>query len=139
MIPMNIQATSRLADADRWDMADFLGDMYSQGVLTKEEYEARRDFALKAVTRAEVQALFRDIPKDMDAWKAERKMALVKAAKEQAEESRKTPPARMPYWLVAAGAFGVFANLFVADGAVRLTLAGLGLCAVLLGTLLKRT
>lgn len=88
MTPMNIQATHRLADADRWDMADFLGDMYSQGVLTKEEYEARRDFALKAVTRAEVQALFRDIPKDMGAWKSERKMALAAREREEAQEQK---------------------------------------------------
>lgn len=107
MEKMNLGGAIRMTDAERWELTDYLGDMYSLGALTKQEYEARRDFTLAAVTRMEIQALVRDLPQSMESWKARRAAAL-----QQAKEQQKAPAAPViPHWLVTSGVLLAFLSL----------------------------
>ncbi len=52
----------RAADADRDRVAGFLGTAYSEGRLSKDEYDARLESALSARTYAELDQLVTDLP-----------------------------------------------------------------------------
>jgi Domain of unknown function (DUF1707)/Domain of unknown function (DUF4190) len=55
-------AKIRAADADREHMAGLLGTAYTEGRLTKDEYDARLDAALSARTYADLNQLVTDLP-----------------------------------------------------------------------------
>ena len=55
-------AKIRAADADREHMAGILGNAYTEGRLTKDEYDARLDAALSARTYADLNQLVTDLP-----------------------------------------------------------------------------
>lgn len=52
----------RAADADRDRVAGILGTAYSEGRLSKDEYDARLDSALSARTFADLDRLLTDLP-----------------------------------------------------------------------------
>lgn len=52
----------RAADADRDHVAGLLGTAYSEGRLSKDEYDARLDAALSARTYGELDQLVSDLP-----------------------------------------------------------------------------
>jgi hypothetical protein len=55
-------AKIRAADADREHMAGLLGTAYTEGRLTKDEYDARLDAAWSARTYADLNQLVTDLP-----------------------------------------------------------------------------
>jgi Domain of unknown function (DUF1707)/Domain of unknown function (DUF4190) len=55
-------AKIRAADADREHMAGILGTAYTEGRLTKDEYDARLDAAWSARTYADLNQLVTDLP-----------------------------------------------------------------------------
>jgi len=55
-------AKIRAADADREHMAGILGNAYTEGRLTKDEYDARLDAAWSARTYADLNQLVTDLP-----------------------------------------------------------------------------
>ena len=55
-------AKIRAADADREHMAGILGTAYTEGRLTKDEYDARLDAAWSARTYADLDQLVTDLP-----------------------------------------------------------------------------
>lgn len=55
-------AKIRAADADREHMAGILGTAYTEGRLTKDEYDARLDAAWSARTYADLNELVTDLP-----------------------------------------------------------------------------
>ena len=55
-------AKIRAADADREHMADLLGTAYTEGRLTKDEYDARLEAAWSARTYADLEQLVTDLP-----------------------------------------------------------------------------
>jgi hypothetical protein len=55
-------AKIRAADADRERMAGILGTAYTEGRLTKDEYDARLDAAWSARTYADLNQLVTDLP-----------------------------------------------------------------------------
>jgi hypothetical protein len=52
----------RAADADRDRVAGILGTAYSEGRLSKDEYDARLDSAMSARTFADLHSLVTDLP-----------------------------------------------------------------------------
>jgi hypothetical protein len=56
------RATMRAADADRERVAGILGTAYSEGRLSKDEYDARLEGALSARTYAELDQVVTDLP-----------------------------------------------------------------------------
>jgi hypothetical protein len=52
----------RAADADRDRVAEYLGAAYSEGRLSKDEYDARLENALSARTYADLDQLVTDLP-----------------------------------------------------------------------------
>lgn len=82
---MNLKATARVGDAERWKMAEFLGEMYAQGVLTKSEYEARLGQALHMATAAGLKALACDMTEQWFSWNAA-------ASSKEAEQAKLTDP-----------------------------------------------
>lgn len=57
----------RAADADRDRVAEFLGMAYTEGRLTKDEYDARLGAAFAARTYAELDKLVADLPRQAPA------------------------------------------------------------------------
>jgi hypothetical protein len=55
-------ATVRVGDEEREQAARALGDHYAAGRLDRAEYDERLDQAFSARTRADLAALFRDLP-----------------------------------------------------------------------------
>ena len=56
------QGTMRAADADRDQIAGILGTAYSEGRLSREEYDARLQAALSARTYADLDHIVTDLP-----------------------------------------------------------------------------
>ena len=56
------QGTTRAADADRDRVAGVLGRAYSEGRLSKDEYDARLEAALSARTYADLEQVVTDLP-----------------------------------------------------------------------------
>jgi hypothetical protein len=56
------RTTMRAADADRDRVAEYLGAAYSEGRLSKDEYDARLENALSARTYADLDQLVIDLP-----------------------------------------------------------------------------
>ena len=56
------RTTMRAADADRDRVAEYLGAAYSEGRLSKDEYDARLENALSARTYADLDQLVTDLP-----------------------------------------------------------------------------
>ena len=56
------QGKIRAADADRDRTAEILGTAYSEGRLSKQEYDARLDSALSARTYADLDQVATDLP-----------------------------------------------------------------------------
>jgi hypothetical protein len=56
------RARMRAADADRDRVVEFLGTAYSEGRLSKDEYDARLESALSACTYADLDQLVTDLP-----------------------------------------------------------------------------
>jgi hypothetical protein len=54
--------TTRAADADRDRVAGVLGRAYSEGRLSKDEYDARLEAALSARTYADLEQVVTDLP-----------------------------------------------------------------------------
>ncbi len=52
----------RVSDAERTEVADRLSANYSDGRLDQAEFDRRLDLAMKATTRADLDALFADLP-----------------------------------------------------------------------------
>jgi uncharacterized protein DUF1707/uncharacterized protein DUF4190 len=57
-----LRTTMRAADADRDRVAEYLGAAYSEGRLSKDEYDARLENALSARTYADLDQLVTDLP-----------------------------------------------------------------------------
>jgi hypothetical protein len=62
LVPRGGLGHIRAADVDRDQVAGILGTAYSEGRLSKDEYDARLDAALSARTYADLDALTRDLP-----------------------------------------------------------------------------
>jgi uncharacterized protein DUF1707/uncharacterized protein DUF4190 len=58
----NDRGTMRAADADRDRVAGFLTTAYTEGRLSKDEYDARLDSALSARTYADLDQVMADLP-----------------------------------------------------------------------------
>ena len=56
------QGNARAADADRDRVAEILGTAYSEGRLSKDEYDARLETALSARTYDDLDAVLTDLP-----------------------------------------------------------------------------
>jgi hypothetical protein len=52
----------RVSDADRAEAADWLSKHYGDGRLDQAEFNQRLDQAMRATTRADLDALFADLP-----------------------------------------------------------------------------
>jgi hypothetical protein len=59
---INILPVQRVGDSHRNAYADHLANMWAAGLLNQEEYEARRDFAMSAETREQLEIVTRDLP-----------------------------------------------------------------------------
>ncbi len=62
MVAGREQGSLRAADADRDRVAGILGTAYSEGRLSKQEYDARLDSALSARTYADLDHVLTDLP-----------------------------------------------------------------------------
>lgn len=80
----NIQVSQRVGDEEREWVSALLAVMYVRGYLTKDEFSARNDAALKAVTRPDLNRLIADLPKEEDDWRKERKVPMDKALLQEA-------------------------------------------------------
>jgi Domain of unknown function (DUF1707)/Domain of unknown function (DUF4190) len=60
--PRGGQGHIRAADADRDHIAEILGTAYTEGRLSKDEYDARLDAALSARTYADLDQVVSDLP-----------------------------------------------------------------------------
>lgn len=59
---MTDESRTRVGDADREDAVRRLTELHAQGVLGPHDFEDRRGRARDAVTRAELDAVFHDLP-----------------------------------------------------------------------------
>lgn len=111
----NIQVSQRVGDEEREWVSALLAVMYVRGYLTKDEFSARNDAALKAVTRPDLNRLIADLPKEEDDWRKERKVPIDKALLQEAIEAtrpRKSSLALSSLFIM----LGVFAFLAGAVG-----------------------
>lgn len=82
--PAGIPAAARRVGAAERDRAvDLLGDAYSAGYLTKEEFDERLDVATRARHRTEIDALLADLPPRLHTSRdrARRRARTVRAAR----------------------------------------------------------
>jgi Domain of unknown function (DUF1707) len=59
---MSLTPEPRIGDSERDEAIAVLGEHYAAGRITKEEYDERSGFALRARTAADLRPLFVDLP-----------------------------------------------------------------------------
>jgi len=59
----NLDPSIRASDAERNEVADKLSRHFAEGRLDQAEFKERLDTAMSATTRADLQGLFRDLPR----------------------------------------------------------------------------
>lgn len=96
MVAGREQGSLRAADADRDRVAEILGRAYSEGRLSKQEYDARLDGAFSAHTYADLDQVLTDLPAVTEA-----------SVPSPAGPAAVTPPARTNGLAIASLACGI--------------------------------
>jgi len=100
------EARLRVGDTERYEAATALGEHFATGRLDQAEYDARVQAAYAGRTRADLQALFTDLPEPAPfrpvAEPAERGWQAGRAARDRTGRRGWGPPPVVPVLLVVA-------------------------------------